>query len=509
MDAAAPSWTTALLALYYLILGVLALYGLHRLVLVSVWWRTRYHGEPTPPPPSEWPRVTVQLPLYNELYVAERLIEAACGLDYPRDRLEIQVLDDSTDETRNVVAAVVARERAGGVDVRHLRRADRTGFKGGALAAGLERASGELIAVFDADFVPAPDFLLKTVPWFRDPGVGMVQARWEHLNRGYSLLTRIQALLLDGHFLIEHAARNRGGCFFNFNGTAGIWRRRAITDAGGWSADTLTEDLDLSYRAQLAGWRFLYLPDLAVPSELPVDANGFKSQQHRWAKGSIQTGRKLLPRLARARLPLRVKLEAFVHLTNNLAYPLMVLLSLLVFPAMVLRRGGGLVEVLLVDLPLFLGATVSVLVFYTASQLASDEDRRRELRYLPALMGVGIGLSLSNARAVLSGLVSRGGTFVRTPKYSIEDRRGRVEWRSLRYRAGRSVTSVLEGLFALYFAVAVGLAVRWGMWPSLPFLALFLHGYGYMFWLTLRSELGRPPDERGPETESGALMVGS
>jgi cellulose synthase/poly-beta-1,6-N-acetylglucosamine synthase-like glycosyltransferase len=509
MEAAAPSWTTAFLALYYLILGVLALYGLHRLVLVSVWWRTRHRGEPTPPPPSEWPRVTVQLPLYNELYVAERLIEAACRLDYPQGRLEIQVLDDSTDETRQAVAEVVARERARGVDVRQIRRADRAGFKAGALAVGLERASGELIAVFDADFVPSPDFLRRTVPRFADPGIGMVQARWDHLNRDYSLLTRIQALLLDGHFRIEHAARNRGGCFFNFNGTAGIWRRRAIEDAGGWSAETLTEDLDLSYRAQLAGWRFLYLPDLGVPSELPVDANSFKSQQHRWAKGSIQTARKLLARIARARLPLRVKLEAFVHLTNNLAYPLMVLLSLLVFPAMVIRRGSGLAEVLLVDLPLFLGATASVLVFYAASQLASGPDGRRRLRHLPALMGIGIGLSLSNAGAALSGLVSEGGIFVRTPKYRIEDRQARVEWRALRYRAGRSSTVVVEGLFALYFAVAAGLAVRWGMWLSLPFLALFLHGYGTMFWLTLRSERGRRAGARPPEPESEALAVGS
>jgi cellulose synthase/poly-beta-1,6-N-acetylglucosamine synthase-like glycosyltransferase len=489
MDLAASSWTTALLTLYYLVLGVLALYGLHRLVLVSVWWRTRRRAPSAPPPPAVWPRVTVQLPLYNEVYVAERLIDAVAALDYPRDRLEIQVLDDSTDETREVAAGAVARARARGLEVRHLHRSERTGYKAGALAAGLERATGELVAVFDADFVPRPDFLRRTVPWFADPGLGLVQARWDHLNRGYSLLTRVQALLLDGHFRIEHAARNRGGCFFNFNGTAGVWRRRAIEDAGGWAADTLTEDLDLSYRAQLAGWRFLYLPDLGVPSELPVDANGFKSQQHRWARGSVQTGRKLLGRILRAPLPARVKLEAFVHLTNNLAYPLMVMLSLLVFPAMLLRRGGGLGEVLLVDLPLFAGATGSVLVFYGASQAAGGGAWRRELRYLPALMGLGVGLSLSNARAALGGLVRRGGPFVRTPKYGIELGLGSgpAPWRRLRYRAGRSATSLLEGLFALYFAGVTALAVSWGMWASVPFLALFLHGYGYMFVLSLAS----------------------
>jgi cellulose synthase/poly-beta-1,6-N-acetylglucosamine synthase-like glycosyltransferase len=521
MDPAASSWTTALLALYYLILGVLALYGLHRLVLVSVWWRTRRRGAPAPPPPAEWPRVTVQLPLYNELYVAERLIEAVCRLDYPPERLEIQVLDDSTDETREVAARAVERARARGLDVHHLHRAERTGYKAGALAAGLERAAGELVAVFDADFVPAPDFLRRTVPWFADPGIGMVQARWEHLNRRTSLLTRVQALLLDGHFLIEHAARHRSGCFFNFNGTAGVWRRRAIADAGGWSADTLTEDLDLSYRAQLAGWRFHYLSELGVPSELPVDANGFKGQQHRWARGSVQTGRKLLPRILRSPLPARVKLEAFVHLTNNLAYPLMVLLSLLVFPAMVLRRGGGLGEVLLVDLPLFLGATLSVLVFYAASQAARRRwaagpggGRGRELRCLPALMGLGIGLSLSNARAALGGLLVRGGAFVRTPKYRIEDpgtgAGAPVEWRRLRYRAGPSVTIALEGLFTLYFAAVTVLAVRWGMWLSVPFLALFLHGYGWMFALTLASGWRRRAPERAAAAlPGGGLALGS
>ncbi|HUF79043.1 MAG TPA: cellulose synthase family protein [Thermoanaerobaculia bacterium] len=516
MDPAASHWTTALLALYYLILGVLALYGLHRLVLVSVWWRNRHRGRPAPPPPSDWPRVTVQLPLYNELYVAERLIAAVCAFDYPRNRLEVQVLDDSTDETRELVARAVERARAQGLDVHHLHRTDRAGYKAGALAAGLERAAGELVAVFDADFVPAPDFLRRTVPWFSDPGIGMVQARWDHLNRRYSLLTRVQALLLDGHFRIEHAARNRSGCFFNFNGTAGVWRRRAIEDAGGWSADTLTEDLDLSYRAQLAGWRFLYLGDLGVPSELPIDADGFKSQQHRWARGSIQTGRKLLPRILLAPVAIRVKLEACVHLTNNLAYPLMVLLSVLVFPAMVLRRGGGLGEVLLIDLPLFLGATVSVLVFYAASQAAEGGPagvggRFRELRCLPALLGLGIGLSLSNAWAAVGGLFTRGGAFVRTPKHRIEDGApedgATVAGRRLRYRSGASVTSLLEGLFALYFAGAFLLAVRCGMWLSLPFLALFLHGYGWLLGLTLASAWPRRPRAEQPRLDGGGLAV--
>jgi cellulose synthase/poly-beta-1,6-N-acetylglucosamine synthase-like glycosyltransferase len=490
MTVAASSWTTAVLALYYLILGVLAFYGVHRLILVVLWWRGRRRATPVPPDPADWPTVTVQLPLYNEMYVAERLIDAVAALDYPHDRLEIQVLDDSTDETTATVAQAVERWRAAGLDIHLLHRTDRTGFKAGALAEGLKVAKGEFLAVFDADFVPTPDFLRRTVPHFADPALGLVQGRWTHLNSSFSLLTRIQGMLLDGHFLIEHFARNRSGCFFNFNGTAGIWRRQAIADGGGWTHDTLTEDLDLSYRSQLAGWKFLFLPDLAVPSELPVDVNGFKNQQHRWAKGSVQTGRKLLPRLLTQRgLPLKVRFEAFVHLTNNLSYLLMVALSLLVFPAMLLRRGASLGEVLLFDLPIFLGATLSVLVFYLAAQVAGGAGWKQQLRYLPALMGLGIGLSVNNARAVASGLVSSGGTFVRTPKYRIEA--GRGDWLRLRYRAGKNYSVLLEGALALYFAVVTGLAIYWQMWAALPFLYLFLQGYSYMFLLSVLPGLGR------------------
>ena len=463
---------------------MLAFYGIHRFFLAMLYLKTRRRRPERPPDPEEWPVVTVQLPLYNEMYVAERLIDAVCRLDYPRHRLEVQVLDDSTDETTAIVAAAVARYRELGVDVHHLHRADRTGFKAGALAAGLARARGGLVAIFDADFVPRPDFLKQAVPWFADPSLGLVQGCWTHINRAYSFLTRIEAILLDGHFTIEHTARNRSGCFFNFNGTAGVWRRQAIESAGGWEHDTLTEDLDLSYRAQLAGWRFLYIPELDVPSELPVDINGFKSQQHRWAKGAVQTGRKLLVRVLRAPLPFRVKLEAFVHLTNNVSYPLMVLLAVLIFPAMLLRRGTSMVALLLIDLPLFLAATASVLVFYTLSQRAArGAGWRKEIPYLPALMGLGIGLSVNNGRAVISGLLRRGGVFHRTPKYKIEQRG--QDWLGKRYRAGRTPSLWAEILLALYFAGCTVYAAASGMWMSIPFLLLFLHGYSYMAWLGL------------------------
>ncbi|HWN41126.1 MAG TPA: cellulose synthase family protein [Thermoanaerobaculia bacterium] len=472
-----------LLTIYYLVLGVLAFYGLHRLALVMVYLRTRRRIPPRPADPPEWPVVTVQLPLYNEMYVAQRLIEAVCRLDYPRDRLEIQVLDDSTDETTGIVARVVEEQRRLGIDIHHLHRTDRRGFKAGALAAGLERARGELIAIFDADFVPQPEFLRQAVPHFSDPGLGMVQGSWAHINRGYSLLTRAQAILLDGHFLIEHTARNRGGCFFNFNGTAGVWRREAILLPGGWQHDTLTEDLDLSYRAQLAGWKFLYLPDLAVPSELPVDINGFKGQQYRWTKGSVQTGRKLLGRILRAPLPWKVKFEAFVHLTNNTSYALMVVMALLIFPAMVIRADSTWWDMLVIDLPLFLTATVSVLIFYMASQSAAGLGWRTQVRYLPAVMGLGIGLSVNNARAVLSGLFQRGGTFHRTPKYRIEHQG--EDWLQKRYRSGRNVSLWIELTMALYFLSCFIYAVVHEMWISLPFLFLFVQGYSYMTVLTL------------------------
>lgn len=473
----------SILTLYYLVLGILACYGLHRMSLVWTYWRTRRAAVPLPAAPEPWPAVTVQLPIFNERYVAGRLIEAVCALEYPRDRLEVQVLDDSTDDTRDIVAQLVARLRREGFDIHHLHRTDRRGFKAGALAAGLEVARGEYVAVFDADFVPPADFLSRSIPYFQDPRIGMVQARWGHLNRDYSLLTRIQAMLLDGHFVIEHAARNRSGCCFNFNGTAGVWRRRAIDEAGGWEHDTLTEDLDLSYRAQLGGWKFLFLPDLVVPAELPAEINAYKSQQRRWAKGSVQTARKLLGRVLRSNLPWRAKFEAFIHLTINSTFLLMIALTVLVFPAMYLRRGDEMWKLLVIDLPLFLAASVSVVVFYAVSQRAGGVDLGRRLARIPALMGVGIGLAVNNSRAVLAGLWQHGGVFHRTPKYRIEGPAG--GWRGKRYRLGTDLSLYIELLLAIYFAACFVLAFRFEMWLSIPFLYLFLHGYTHMAVLGL------------------------
>jgi len=478
-----------LLVPYFAILGTLAFYGLHRYRMIYLYKRHARPQPPAPPPPADWPRVTVQLPLYNEKYVAERLIETVAGLDYPRERLEIQVLDDSTDDTVEVARAVVERYTALGFDIHYIHRSHRTGYKAGALAEGLTRARGEFIALFDADFLPPADFLQRTIPYFADPRLAVVQTRWTYTNRDYSLLTEVQAILLDGHFVLEHGARWRAGLFFNFNGTAGLWHRAAIEDAGGWEHDTLTEDTDLSYRAQLRGWKFLYLPEVECPSELPVDINAFKAQQARWAKGLLQTAKKILPRVWRAPLPWQVKLEAFYHLTGCVSYPLMVALSVLLLPAMIVRLYGGWWQVLWIDLPLFLVATGSVSSFYLVAQRERDPGGwTRTFFFLPVLMAVGIGVALGNARAVLEAVGGIESPFVRTPKYRIEARR--EPWYTKVYRsAGRRWLPWLELTLGGYFVWATAYAFRNEHYATVPFLGLFLYGYLYTGVLSLTQPL--------------------
>ena len=476
-----PSIADLVLPCYYGALGVLAFYGVHRLALLVL---LRRHRKPSPR--TAWsgplPRVTVQLPLYNERYVALRLLAAVCRLDYPRELLDIQVLDDSTDDTTELLELEVDHWSRSGYQVQLLHRDRREGFKAGALEAGLATAKGELIAIFDADFVPPRHFLRSVVPSLADRRVGMVQARWEYLNRDHSMLTRLQALLLDGHFVIEHTARAVSGRLFNFNGTAGIWRRTAIEEAGGWQHDTLTEDLDISYRSQLAGWKFVYLPELTVPSELPVDIAAFKSQQYRWARGSIQTARKLLGRIAASSEPWWRKLEAFVHLTNNSSFALTVLLSLLIFPAMLARDGADQWLLIAIDLPLFLVSTVSVAAYYVTGQRHTASGEKRPFLMLPAALALGIGLSINNTRAVLAGIVKQGGVFVRTPKYPVEAGSGAPP---SAYLARINSSFLIEGLFAVYFFVCLLTAASLEMWFSLPFLYLFFQGYGYMFALSI------------------------
>ncbi len=487
------------LAAYFGTLFVLAIYGCHRSYLLYLYYRRR---SLTPGPPlNRLPVVTVQLPVYNERFVVTRLIESACRLEYPSDRIEFQVLDDSTDDTVEIAATAIARMRRLGHDIVHIRREGRDGYKAGALAAGLRRARGEFIVIFDADFVPRPGFVRDLIGHFGHPRVGMVQARWVHLNRDQSLLTRIQSMLLDGHFAIEHAARHHAGLFFNFNGTAGIWRRACIESAGGWQADTLTEDLDLSYRAQMAGWRFVFVSDVTAPGELPADMDSFRSQQQRWTRGAIQTGIKILPRLLRHRLPAAVKAEGVFHLTNNVAYLFMVLLALLIVPAMIIRQSWGLQALLLTDLPLFLSTTASLSGFYLASQREVGAGRKTSVALLPCLIALGIGISLNNARAVVGGLRGRKTEFVRTPKRCQTGSGSPASERSLPpgYRIPAGVPWIAaEAALGLYFALACAFAIHEKMYASLPFLALFLFGFLYAPFLSLRQAWERRLDRPAP-----------
>src|SRR5919112_3012926 len=475
---------TLILVLYFFVLSILAIYGWHRYYLVYLYMKNKDNA-PLPLPPLEaLPRVTVQLPIFNEMYVADRLIDAVCEMDYPAELLEIQVLDDSTDETTDIAERAVRRHASRGFNIHYLHRVDRRGYKAGALEAGLRQADGEFVAIFDADFIPSRDFLQKTLPYFAtDPRIGMVQARWGHINQDYSLLTKIQSILLDAHFVLEHGSRNRAGCFFNFNGTAGIWRREVIPDAGGWQHDTLTEDLDLSYRAQLRGWRFIFLPDLVAPAEVPVEMNSFKSQQHRWAKGSIQTCMKLLPAILRSNQPLGVKAEAFFHLSANFNYLFMSLLSILMFPAMYVRYNMGWTEMMLIDVPLFLAATASVANFYVVSQRELYQDWRQRMKYLPFLMSIGIGLCVNNTRAVLEAIFHKESEFARTPKYGIE--RDSDEWVGKKYHQSVGVQPLIELALGLYFTATVFYALVNQIYATLPFLMLFQVGFLYTGLLSI------------------------
>lgn len=482
---------------YLVVLVGLSAYGIHRYSIIYLFLK---HRKTTPKPVKEFetlPVVTVQLPIFNEYYVTRRLLEAVSRLDYPRELLQIQVLDDSTDETTDIAAAEVEKLQAKGFDVTLCHRVNREGFKAGALAEGMNDARGEFIFILDADFVPPPDVLKKCIHFFNDPEIGMVQTRWGHINRDHSLLTKVQAMFLDGHLLLEQTARSRSGRFFNFNGTAGMWRRSCIEDAGGWEHDTLTEDLDLSYRAQLRGWKFLFLPDVIVPAELPMDINGFKSQQHRWTKGSIQTCLKLLPAVWREKLPFLIKLEATMHLTSNFGYLLLVLLCILILPHSQAAHGGPW-QTILVDVPIFLATTVSIAIFYMVAQRhLNPKGWMKDMLHLPMLLALAIGMSVNNARGVLEAMFKRQSEFTRTPKYGQGATPSRQ--RTVRYLPIRSLLPLIEILFAIYFSYCTWGAIMSGAWSSVPFLLLFLVGFAYVasqsigFWIQQIGSLLAPP----------------
>ena len=463
-----------LILLYFSVLVPLCAYGVHRAHLVWLCFRNRRRLERARRTvvleDDELPSVTVQLPLYNEATVVARLLDAAGTIDYPRDRLEIQVLDDSDDETRVIAEAKVEELRTRGIDARYVRRPSRRGYKAGALEHGLRSARGELVAIFDADFIPQPAFLRDSVGSFLDPRVAMVQTRWAHLNRRASLLTTVQALMLDGHHLVENRARFGSGLLWNFSGTGGIWRKTAIQDAGGWQHDTLTEDLDLSYRAQLRGWKFVYRPDVVTPAELPEEMSAFRAQQARWAKGTVQTARKLMLPVMRSKLSLLQRVEVFFHLTPHFAYPLMIALSILLLPALVLMPATGWLTMLMVDLPLCAGATGSLALFYATAERAQGRSAWHALARLPGVIALGVGLAPTQTKAVLSGLRSMAGEFVRTPK------KGNA---SGRYQQKAQLPFVEIGL-ALVSAASVVAALETGHWFATPFATLFMLGYVYV-----------------------------
>jgi cellulose synthase/poly-beta-1,6-N-acetylglucosamine synthase-like glycosyltransferase len=467
-------WTVCYLG----VLAGLSAYGIHRYFIIYLYLKNRKHGPVPAGRFEQLPKVTVQLPIFNEVYVAERLLRSVSELDYPQELLQIQVLDDSTDDTREVVSSCAEKLRQRGFNVQCIHRVERTGFKAGALAAGLEAADGEFLCILDADFVPQRDLLKRTIHFFTDPKIGMIQTRWGHINRGYSLLTRMQAIFLDGHLLLEQTARSRSGRFFNFNGTAGLWRRSCIEQGGGWQYDTLCEDLDLSYRAQLAGWKFIYLSDVVTPAELPVDMNGFKSQQHRWTKGSIQTCKKLLPTIWRSRLPFPIKLEATGHLMSNFAYLLLAFLCVLLHPSAGGLQGGWL-RTLALDVPIFFAASVSVAIFYICAQRELHPRAwKKEVLFLPCLLALGIGLSINNARAVLEALFNHRSDFTRTPKYGIE--RKSQPWRTCKYRLAKPMLPLVELAFAIYFTYFLWFAIAHGQFLSVPFLLMFQGGFLYV-----------------------------
>ena len=469
----------AFVVVYFAILCILSIYGIHRFVMATLY---RIYRKDIPHPDakfSDLPRVTIQLPMFNERYVIERLIDAVCEIRYPREKLQIQVLDDSIDETQKIAADAVARKREQGFDIVYIHRDDRTGFKAGALEAGLKTATGEFVAVFDADFVPQPDFLERTIHFFTNEKVGMVQVRWEHLNREYSLLTRVQSILLDGHFVIEHTARNRSGRFFNFNGTAGIWRKSTIADAGGWQHDTITEDLDLSYRAQSKGWQFIYVNESTTPAEVPVEMVALKTQQHRWAKGSIQVAKKVLPKLLKSRLPFKVKLEAWMHLTCNISYILMVILSLMMPLTVEFRVKNSWMTSIWVDAIVFICASVSIMMFYLLAQKeARKQTFMQRLAYLPIVMSLGIGLSINNCRAVIEALVGYKTGFVRTPKYGVT--KSGESFKHVKYGFKLNWQPWVETAMGIYFVWGIVHAISLGAYASVPFLALFCTGYLYV-----------------------------
>jgi cellulose synthase/poly-beta-1,6-N-acetylglucosamine synthase-like glycosyltransferase len=482
------------LILYTLAITLLVLYCLTQLSLAIHY--INYHRklkheqveQADPINPAELPVVTVQLPVFNELYVVERLIDAVAVFNYPPHLFEIQVLDDSTDETVDLVAARVAYWADKGVDIKQIRRIDRKGYKAGALQEGLATAKGEFVAIFDADFVPGPNFLMDTVSYFKDEKIAVVQTRWEHINKDYSMLTKIQAFALDMHFRVEQLGRNAAGYFMNFNGTAGLWRKAAIYDAGGWMADTLTEDLDLSYRAQLKGWKFRYIENVSSPAELPTDMNAVKSQQYRWNKGGAETARKIGFSVLSAHLPLKVKLHAIAHLFNTTNYIFIFLTAILSVPLLLIKNTYIQFDFFKYA-SVFLIGSISIGFAYFVATRQGEKDNRSTwstfLKRFPIFLAITMGLSLHNARAVFKGWLGQQSAFIRTPKFNIVG--ASDVWKNKSYVPSKiSSITYFEGLFCLYFLFGIAMGIYYGDYGLLPFHLLAAFGFGIIFYFSLK-----------------------
>lgn len=479
-----------IMIVYFLSLSVLFGFGIHGLVLLYYYRKTMHHVAPDEMMPDNTPMVTVQLPLYNEMFVVERLIKSVCEIEYPKDRIEIQVLDDSTDNTVELTKSIVEEYKNKGFNIKYIHRDNRVGYKAGALKYGLEFAEGEFIAIFDADFVPNPDFLKKTVPHFNNPEIGMVQTRWEHLNEQYSYLTKAQALALDGHFVLEQQVRNKAGFFINFNGTAGIWRKNTIYDAGNWQADTLTEDLDLSYRAQLKGWKFRYLNDVTSPAELPADINALKTQQFRWTKGAVETAKKILPKVFASDLSLKMKIESFIHLTSNIVFPFIIIVAMLNVPLVIIKNTIGGFDEFYSLMSVFVLASVSTFLFYTYAQKAIHLDWRKRLLLFPVFLAGSMGFAVNNTKAVLEALIGKKTGFARTPKDGMIGTKKVVSKTNYSHKKVSAVV-VIELLLTLYFVVGIGISIFYLEIAAIPFQLMFLLGFGSVGYMSLKHALAR------------------
>lgn len=464
---------------------ILFTFGSHGFIMIYYYLKHRHKRDDFSNQLESFPVVTLQLPIYNEMYVIERLIKTVCEMDYPIDKLEIQVLDDSTDETVEIVDNIVKEYRLQGFDIHHIHRTDRSGYKAGALKEGLKVAKGEFVGIFDADFIPRKNFLKIVLPFFKDPKIGMVQTRWEHLNRAYSLVTQIQALALDGHFVLEQQVRNKAGYFINFNGTSGVWRKECIFDAGNWEADTLTEDLDLSYRAQLKGWKFRYLTDFTTPSEVPSEINSLKSQQFRWTKGAIETARKMLFRVWMAKLPFKTKIMCTFHLTNNIVFPFILLACLLNMP-IVLIKNTGLYDTYFIFMSVFVLAFIASFLFYLYSQKDVYDDWRSRILLFPVFMAGSMGFAINNTKAVFEALINKKSEFVRTPKYGIEG--DNDKWQDKKYVHKKFVkfSVILELLVALYSLACVVVSAVTLQISAIPFQLMYTFGFGLVAYLSIK-----------------------